>query len=210
MRPLLVCVLALLGSLQTATAGPYNKAAGKSAPMEMVEEEFKAEDGSLKKRQVERKPVQDVYGNAQANEYDLAVDGAFDGQTVAVLHFYTGMGFDFELPKKALREKGFSVYRWVNGPPSADELERQLKKASQLWIISTDRRLLGPDHLAVIKRFFDSGKGVYIWGDNEPYYQDANYVAEALLGSSMTGYLQGEQTIGLQKYEAHAGIVANH
>ena len=208
----LVFALALVG-LGPAFAKPpaaYNKAAGKSAPMEIIEEDYTTEDGRLEKRQVEKKPTLDRWGNAQQNQYDLAVDGAFDGQTVAVLHFYTGMGFDFELPKKALKEKGFSVYRWIDRPPPAAELERQLQKASQLWIISGEYRQLGPDHLAVIKRFFESGKGVYIWGDNEPFYADANYVAEELLGASMHGYLQGEQTIGLQAREGRAGIMANH
>jgi hypothetical protein len=41
----------------------------------------------------------------------------------------------------------------------------------------------------VIKKFFDAGHGVYIWGDNKPYYANANYVAEALLGTKMLGNL---------------------
>ena len=47
----------------------------------------------------------DRHGNADGNQYDLAVDGAFQGETVAVLHLYTGEGFDFSLPKAALKEK---------------------------------------------------------------------------------------------------------
>jgi hypothetical protein len=116
--------------------------------------------GESKKIKVES----DVHGNAQGNQYDLAVDGAFQGQTIAVLHFYTGEGFDFSLPKAALQEKGFSVYRWIDNPPSPEELEKALKNACELWIISSNVQKLNEEHLKVIKKFFDSGKGVYIWG----------------------------------------------
>ena len=210
MRAVFIALIAILGTSYPALA-QYNKDAGKSAPMKRVEESYRDSEGKLQKRVYDAKPDVDRWGNARTNEYDLAVDGAFDGQTVAVLHFYTGDGFDFELPKAALREKGFSVYRWIDHPPSAAVLEAGLAKASQLWIISGSSQQLGPDHLAVIQRFFDAGHGVYIWGDNDPYYGDANYVARALLNESyMEGYVQGEQTIGLQRQEGKAGVMANH
>jgi hypothetical protein len=126
-----------------------------------------------------------------------------------VLQFYT-MDFDFSLPRKALAEKGFSVYRWSNRPPSPEELEEKLKKACQLWIISGDQQLLTPKHLAVIKRFFDSGKGVYIWGDNQPYYADANAVAKVLFGAEMLGDVMGDQVVGLQKKPATPGLLPRH
>ena len=68
----LVFALALVG-LGPAFAKPpaaYNKAAGKSAPMEIIEEDYTTEDGRLEKRQVEKKPTLDRWGNAQQNQYD--------------------------------------------------------------------------------------------------------------------------------------------
>ncbi|RLD64867.1 MAG: hypothetical protein DRI95_09965, partial [Bacteroidetes bacterium] len=123
---------------------------------------------------------------------------------------YTGEGFDFSLPKAALKEKGFSVYRWINSPPSAEELEEKLKKACQLWIISSNVRKLNEKHLKVIKKFFDSGKGVYIWGDNEPYYADANYVSQHLLGVSMLGNLPGDEVVGLNNKDLKTGLAPGH
>ncbi len=188
----------------------YTPAAAKSAPMEKVTIEERAADGTVHRREIERKPVADGYGNAAGNQFDLAVDGAFEGQTVAVLHLYTSEGFDFSLPKKALAEKGFSVYRWINAPPSAKELEKKLKAACQLWIISGGSRQLNDAHLAVIKRFFDSGRGVYIWGDNEPYYADANFVAQALLGVQMRGNLPGDTVVTLQGTKQKLGVRRDH
>lgn len=197
----------LVGSVAMAQ---YSASAGQNAPTTAKMEEYFDSSGQRQTRKVEVKASADKFGNAAGNQHDLAVDGAFDGQTVAVLHFYTGEGFDFALPKKALAEKGFSVYRWINQPPSPEELEEKLKKACQLWILSGDRQLLTEKHLDVIQRFFDSGKGVYIWGDNEPYYADANAVAKRLLGTQMLGNTFGDQVVGLQKGQGKAGLLPRH
>lgn len=152
----------------------------------------------------------DQHGNAMGSQYDLAVDGAFEGETVAVLHLYTGEGFDFELPKAALKQKGFSVYRWINNPPSPSEFEEKLSKACQLWIISSYEQKLSEEHLKVIKNFFDSGKGVYIWGDNEPYYADANAVANYLFDAEMLGNLPGNVVVGLNNKGNNIGLTPKH
>ncbi len=208
MRMLPALVITLLFS--PAAFAQYTPAAGVNAPREEVRVQTRDDKtGETKTEIVHRAPPPDSYGNAAGNQFDLAVDGAFEGQTIAVLHFYT-MDFDFSLPTAALREKGFGVYRWVNGPPSPEELERGLAKACQLWIISGDRRLLSEAHIAVIKRFFDSGKGVYIWGDNDPYYADANAVAQALLGVTMQGNLMGDQVVGVQKGGNSPGVLKGH
>jgi hypothetical protein len=193
-----------------AARAQYTSAAGQNAPMAERSVETVDALGRVHRKTVYVPPPKDAHGNAQGNQYDLAVDGAFEGQTVAVLHFYTGEGFDFSLPRAALAEKGFSVYRWINAAPSPEELARGLEKANQLWIISGDRRQLNERHLAVIKKFFDAGHGVYIWGDNEPYYADANYVAEALLGAKMLGNLPGGVVVGVQPAAAKPGVRKGH
>jgi len=170
-------------------------------------------DLSIDKKSGEKTKVKvesDKHGNAQGNQYDLAVDGAFEGQTVAVIQLYTGEGFDFSLPKAALKEKGFSVYRWLDNQPSAKELEEKLQKACELWIISSSEQKLTEEHLKVIKKFFDSGKGVYIWGDNEPYYADANYVAKYLFDVEMLGNLPGAQVVGLNNKGQNIGLTPKH
>ncbi|MDY7231401.1 hypothetical protein [Hyalangium rubrum] len=202
---------ALVVCLASGTAlAQYSKSAGLNAPTVAATQEYMDEQGQRQRREVQVRAAPDKHGNAAGSQHDLAVDGAFDGQTVAVLHFYAMENFDFSLPKQALAEKGFSVYRWVGRAPSPEELEEKLKKACQLWIISSDQRHLNEKHLAVIKRFFDSGKGVYIWGDNEPYYADANAVAQKLLGTEMRGNLMGDQVVGLQKGAGKPGLLPRH
>ena len=207
MRPILA-TLAVLLVCGTAHA-QYTPAAGQNAPKDKVERSYTDGNGVSRTETVEVAPQQDRYGNAVGNQHDLAIDGAFDGQTVAVIQLYT-MDFDFHLPKEALKEKGFSVYRWANQPPSPAELEKGLAKASQLWVIASDQRMLTPEHVAVIKRYFEAGHGVYIWGDNQPYYADANVLAEALFGASMEGDLFGDQTVPVQAKPGASGLLPNH
>lgn len=197
--------------VSTNSMAQYNKCAAKNVITEPAQEVYiDAASGVQQTRTVEREVTSDSYGNAQGNQYDLAVDGAFEGQTIAVLHLYTGEGFDFELPKGALKEKGFSVYRWMNQPPPAEELKEGLDKACQLWIISSSTQMLNADHIKVIKEFFDAGKGVYIWGDNQPYYADANYVAKELIGVEMTGNTMGNQVVDLMMGGKKVGVMPNH
>jgi len=185
----------------------YSQAAGQNAPMVQTREQHRDEKtGQVVDRVVEKEASKDRHGNAQGNQFDLAVDGAFEGQTVAVIQLYP---FPFDLPKAALKEKGFSVYRWT-GAPSPEELAAALKKSSQLWIIADSSRHLNDRHLAVIKKFFDDGHGVYLWGDNEPYYADANAVGQALVGVTMRGDLRGDQTVGLQQQPGKAGVLRRH
>jgi len=94
--------------------------------------------------------------------------------------------------------------------PSVEALRAGLAQASQLWVISTSARQLSDAHIDAIKDFFDHGHGVYIWGDNDPFYADANAVAEALLGAQMRGNLPGAVTVGLQQKGARQGILPNH
>lgn len=206
---------ALLGAMVALVfAAPaqaqYNPYAGRSAPRAAAPVAVRQADGTVRVEQREVAPARDSYGNAAGTQYDLAVDGAFDGETVAVLHFYTGETFDFRLPQEALRQKGFSVYRWINQPPAPAVLREQLRRASQLWVISNSDRRLNEEHLNVINEFFQQGHGVYIWGDNEPYYADANAVAQRLFNGSMSGNLIGDRVVPLQREGRGSGVVRDH
>ncbi len=213
-RPIALCGMLTLATLASPAVAdsPYNAGAGVSAPTVTTERAIRdATTGTIHYERVKVRPAADKWGNAQGNQHDLAVDGAFKGQTVAVLHLYVDSTFDFSLPKAALEEKGFSTYRWIRNAPPADELAKALEKSGQLWIISDSSNQLTPDHVAVIKKFFDAGHGVYIWGDNEPYYTDANVVANALFGTGMHGDLRGDNTVGMLSTDIRiGGIKPNH
>ncbi|MFZ5551906.1 MAG: hypothetical protein ACOZCO_02230 [Bacteroidota bacterium] len=211
MKKIILSGLALLFAYQLSMA-QYNACAAKSVVTETVAVEKVDRSTGKKEIVYEEVKVKDVdgHGNAAGNQYDLAVDGAFEGQTIVVLHFYTGENFDFEKPKAALKEKGFSVYRYINNPPSPEELEAALGKACQLWVISTTVQKLTDEHAEVIKKFFDSGKGVYIWGDNDPYHADADFLSKKLLGASMSGYYMGNNNVTFKSDSTTSGMKKDH
>jgi hypothetical protein len=125
----------------------------------------------------------DKHGNASGTGYDLGRDGAFEGHTVHVLHFYTS-GFDFSLPHAAFRRKGFAVERKTS-PGTPEELHDWLAEARQLWLISDSGAKLKPRHLEVIAEYWRRGGALYVWGDNQPYYADANAVLATLFGQDL-------------------------
>ena len=152
----------------------------------------------------------DKFGNPEGPEFDLVKDDAFSGLQIAVLHLYTGEGFDFGLPTAALAEKGFSVKRWNNSPPSAGELEKTLRQSCQLWLISDQTAKLKEDHLTVIRDYFLAGRGVYIWGDNDPYLADANALAARLFDGHLFGNVPGDQVVFHKGMHGAGGMVKAH
>jgi len=211
MKKTSILALALWASTNISLA-QYNACAAKSAVTETVTREVK--DDQTGQQRIENVEVavsnRDGFGNASGNQYDLAVDGAFEGQTIVVLQLYTGENFDFEKPKAALKEKGFSVYRYSNQPPSAEELKKSLDKACQFWLISSTTQMLTAEHVKVIREFYESGKGIYIWGDNDPYHADADYLANALVGVTMSGYYMGNQTVTFKTENSTSGMRKDH
>jgi hypothetical protein len=144
----------------------------------------------------------DAHGNPQDSRILL---DAFRGETIAVLNINLE-GYGFSTPAGALERLGFRVELWEN-PPPAEELSRVLETASQFWILSSHEQRLGDAHLAVVSDFFADGGGLFILGDNEPFFQDANFVAEALLGARMEGDSPGNQIIRQQTETGGVGFL---
>lgn len=205
MRPLLYLALVALPSSAFAQ---YTPSAGQNVIQEEIKVFSRDKDGSMKASKQKRRVAADGYGNAQGNQYDLAYDGAFDGQTIAVLDFYTG--HDFSLPRAALAEKGFGVVRWTRPPPPKD-LRAALKKSNQVWIIAgCEGQLLEDEHVSIIKEFFEDGHGLYIWGDNDPCLADADLVARTIFDVRVKGDLPGDRIVPIQPKSGTPGLAPNH
>lgn len=203
-------LLALTALISCTTFAQYTPSAGRNTPAAAWEQVVDRETGKVELRRSEKQqPVtKDTHGNARGNQYDLAVDGAFDGQTVLVLN---PIGYSLANMRAALKEKGLASVVY-SAAPSAAELKQALGKSCQLWLLSAGQPTLRAEHVAVIKEFFDAGHGVYIWGDNDPYYADANALASALVpGLRMEGNLYGNQVVNIADGKgAKVGLRAGH
>ena len=72
------------------------------------------------------------------------------------------------------------------------------------------KECLNNGHEKVIRDFFNSGKGVFIWGDNDPYYQDANPILESLFGTSMLGNSPGRKVVHECNTGTGPGFIQHH
>jgi hypothetical protein len=154
----------------------------------------------------------DGFGNAQGSQYDLAVDGAFEGQTILIVDLYSFVhSQDFSGPKYAVGTKGFSMVRYPNVPEPA-ELKQLLAKANQFWLIAScdDRVHLTAEHQKIVKSYFDAGHGVYLWGDNDPCNADADALATLLAGARIKGDVPGDQTVTISSAPGRPGVTRDH
>ena len=163
--------------------------------------------------------VTDKHGNALGTEYDLGVDGAFVGMKIVVLQFYC---FTDSHTKKAFSQKGFSC-DWFSGKsmPNGAELRKILSDDSvtQLWLISGSRDssmipYFTPEHIEIIREFHTRGKALYIWGDNDPFYFQANQLLNALFHFEMSGNVPGGKVVNLcnnpdNENAPHVGFVSH-
>ena len=153
----------------------------------------------------------DRYGNPEGGQYDLAKDGAFKGYQIIVLNFGNdGADSDdiMKEPKKALAKKGFTVKEYEDVPSNFRSVLSTPN--SQLWILSGIHQHLDSQSLNLIYDYYCQGHGIYIWGDNDPWYVDANVVLQKLFGTEMSGNLPGNKVISIQQSAGQPGIIENH
>ncbi|HZO64489.1 MAG TPA: hypothetical protein VFB74_05765 [Kribbellaceae bacterium] len=78
-----------------------------------------------------------------------------------------------------------------NGPCSLTE--QLLARYTQLWYVSGQTPTLSGQQVQAIVKFVQNGNGLAIWADNEPFFADANLLAQALIGTSFSGNRQADQ-----------------
>lgn len=154
----------------------------------------------------------DKYGNPNGTNYDLLRDGSMKGYKILIINLCPewdtcGRRENYDDPIKALENKGFEViYR--------DEFPADFVRISacvcQVWLISGSSRTITDEQIRQIKAFYDQGKGVYLWADNDPFFADVNPIIKDLFKSKMSGYYVGKRIIGVQKHIKDVGIVAGH
>lgn len=204
-----ICLNILMLASVAMSYGQYNACAGKSEIRE--ERVVTTVDQSTGKKFVDTvyvKPAEaDAHGNLKGNQFDLAVDGAFEGQTILVVNV---CGNTMENARTALKEKGFNMVV-LNGFPEIGQFTDYLKKSCQFWVLSGgSNNKLDEEYLKVIEAYFNSGRGVYVWNDNTPYHNEGNQITSYLLGVTMSGEYWADQVLGFKTESTQYGLVANH
>lgn len=146
----------------------------------------------------------DRYGNASGSQYDLIQDGSVREAKVVVLNLCSEVNLD--QPKAALERKGFTLFELRDCP----DLSKRLVDAAELWIISGSSQQLTSDALGAIESFFHDGRGLYIWGDNDPYFVDANLILQRLFNVAMFGNSPGDHVVSMMTNGKTSGLVPGH
>jgi len=123
--------------------------------------------------------------NPVGREYDLGIEGAFNAFSIIIIFFQAGFYSNSACLENALRSKGFKV-TVANKIP---EFLKQLHEHDQAWVVSSANNIDGhPEFVQEIVKFHESGKGIFIWSDNQPLFMEANAILDKILpGVKLTG-----------------------
>jgi hypothetical protein len=136
----------------------------------------------------------DSHGNTASNGGDLGQDGAFEGLIISIIKQYSGLASgQYEPWVRDLCAKGFTVnvYSYL----TTQELTEVLETSNQVWLISDCRGHLSDEHINMIDAKWRQGLPLYIFGDNDPFFVDANKLLAKMELPEMSGNYVGSNYV---------------
>jgi len=153
----------------------------------------------------------DEYGNPIGGNFDLAKDGAFEGFRLLIGSFCSELQVaDINsLAGVELEKKGWKVKVVQNMADFTHSLRTENLHVA--WIIS-DQKMKGDatDFSKAVHDFHLAGRGLMIWGDNDPYFAHANKLLGDMFAFNLMGYTPGGQELLLGPYPSVAGRFGKH
>lgn len=139
-------------------------------------------------------------GNEERPEYDLGKDGAFKDFSVLVGCFYNPVMTSWQTNAgQALAQKGFRVTVVQDEKQFIQQL-RSEPGFDVAWIISNSSSRLSTDEqkdfVSAVINFHRSGRGLFIFGENAPYFVQANWVLPEIAGTVLCGDTPGARVLG--------------
>jgi len=140
-----------------------------------------------------RKSFEDRNVNPDGSSYDLCRDNSVKNQKILLAKFYSESGFsDQEFNTNvvnALVTKGFTTKLVTNEADFYTEIENNKDQYTSVWIIPNG---VEPSQSfgELLVKFYESGKSVFLWGDNDFFYRQSNAFIKTLLNNE-TYYLIG-------------------
>lgn len=152
----------------------------------------------------------DRFGNLQGDQYDLARDGSMTGHTIVIADYCCED--DLSAARQALEKKGFKVIylAWRAQPRHPREAIQLADSRTQLWILSGRDPHVSEHDVEDVYRFFMDRHGVYLWGDNAPYFADVNPIANRIMACMLVGDYPGEKIIKVTDAPRTIGIYSKH
>jgi hypothetical protein len=134
-------------------------------------------------------------GNEEREEFDLGKDGAFSDFAILIGCFCDEVSNWDQNPGRALAQKGFRVTFERNERNFLAQFKENPNSFDVTWIISTRNTILSAteqeEFKTLVLNFHRSGRGLFIYGDNDPYYVQANWILPDMVGTHLTGNTPG-------------------
>jgi hypothetical protein len=153
-------------------------------------------------------------GNEERTEFDLGKDGAFSDFAVLVGCFCNEITQWDQNSGKALSQKGFRVTYVTDERIFLQHLRNAANTFDVTWIVPTRSSILNPGEQAEFKtlvlNYHRTGRGLFIHGDNSPYYVQANWVLPDLVGTTLVGNTPGNRVLSYGNAKTPGEFDANH
>jgi len=140
----------------------------------------------------------DAHDNPLGSQYDLPRDGTMQEHTLVFCWFTRVDDCSYNMPVKALRAKGFNVVVHDARKSTTQQMMVSLLKADVVWLVSGKEILEAgfAQFLDALEAFHRRGGGIFVWGDNAPFFAHANALLSRLFpneGISLEGNDHGSQ-----------------
>eukprot|EP01114_Cavostelium_apophysatum_P006910 TRINITY_DN1848_c0_g1_i5.p1 TRINITY_DN1848_c0_g1~~TRINITY_DN1848_c0_g1_i5.p1 ORF type:complete len:524 (+),score=178.29 TRINITY_DN1848_c0_g1_i5:110-1573(+) len=139
----------------------------------------------------------DAHNNPSGRSYDLGRENAFNIFEILFYNCCTmkdhpNVNTQWDESKKALESKGFRVHIVHNEKDFLDQLEN----FDEAWICASPRQPADPKRFKeVITNYHKSGRGLFLWTDNDPFYGEVNFILKELIGTTLTGNTPGDKIL---------------
>ncbi|TYB38306.1 VWA domain-containing protein [Micromonospora sp. AP08] len=150
----------------------------------------------------------DRFGNPESRSFDLGSgdEDRIRGERILLYHCPVPDGpvAAGELTRM-MAERGLHLEVHHAPPTRCDLTAGMLAGYTQLWYLSGQTPTLSRQQIQLIADFVGQGNGLAIWADNEPFYADANLLAQALIGCRFSGDKQADRvmTPGAERSRGH-------
>ena len=136
----------------------------------------------------------DDHGNPVGRAYDLGGvdDDRLRGERILLYVAYTREPYEWDAAQAAVSERQVAMDIVVAQDGQCPLDARMLARYAQLWLVSDSEPTMTPRQIRMVCDFVRRGGGLLLWADNDPYYQDANAIADLLIGTRFSGNRLGE------------------
>ena len=138
---------------------------------------------------------------------DLIKKDSMTNFKISIFCFYQDEGPIYKDMVIVMKEKGFTVDVFDTIPQNLDQI---LQNSNILIVISGYENTLNQFQINSIINYFNNGGSLYILGDNDPLFGEANQLLKPLFNTELIGDAPGDKFLNPSTYPNGIGFDQNH